>query len=57
MLDGINSLRIQPVVQPAGQRDPHALIDDKSIRGILFLGMKGDISNILETDEKIDILV
>lgn len=57
MLDGINSLRMESVVKNVPQRNPHALIDDKSIKGILFLGVKGDISNILETNGKIDIFV
>jgi hypothetical protein len=57
MLDGINSLRIQPAVHSAGQKEPHSLIDKKSITGILFLGVKGDISNILENNEKLDVFV
>ena len=59
MLSSINSVNIQPVQRNVNQPSvkPHALIDDRSIKGILFLGVKGDISSIVEPDSKINILV
>ncbi len=56
MVDSINSLRIQPLNTPAKVGTEHALIDDKELKGILFLGVKGDISSILD-DKKVDLLV
>jgi len=63
MLSSVNSLNIQPVhnnVKHAAEKimsaEPHALIDDRSIKGILFLGVKGDISSIVGSKSKVDIL-
>ena len=59
MLGSVNSVNIQPVQRNVNQPSvkPHALIDDRSIKGILFLGVKGDISSLVEPESKIDVLV
>ncbi len=59
MLSSVNSVNMQPVQKNADQPSvhPHALIDDRSIKGILFLGVKGDISSVIDTESKIDLLV
>ncbi len=58
MMSGINSVNIQPVQKNVSIAPrPHALIDDRSIKGILFLGVKGDISSIVESKTKIDIYI
>ena len=59
MLGNVNSVNIQPVQRNVNQPSvkPHTLIDDRSIKGILFLGVKGDISSIVEPESKINVLV
>ena len=55
MVDSVNLSKTAFEYTPVVHHDSNVLIDDKEIKGILFLGIQGDLSNIID-DNKVDLL-
>ena len=56
MIESIRDIPVSPQLRGVKPQNHDSLIDTKDLKGILFLGVKGDISAIVDSN-KVDILV
>ena len=56
MVESIKDIRVSQAPKPPKFDGNDSLIDKKDLKGILFLGVKGDLSVIID-DNEVDFLV